>query len=96
MRTRGRRTLKPCSPAARAISRSTRQHAPPGLDDSGSAGDIAARPANPLPRDRLRQHLNQRARLIDGIGIEHAVAGFRHAIAGFDPDRRSSASGNGE
>ena len=77
-RTRGRRTLNALQSRRARDQEIARQHAPPGFDDSGSAGDIATRAANPLPRDRFRQHLNQRAGLIDGIGIEHAVAGFRH------------------
>ena len=65
-----------------------RQHAPPGLDYEGPCGNIAAGPANALPRYRFRQHLNQRTRRIHGIGIDHAVARLGHGVAGLDPDRR--------
>ena len=65
-----------------------RANAPPGGDDGGSAGDIAAGAANALPRDRFRQHLNHRTCPIDGIGIDHAIATLRHRLAGLDPDRR--------
>ncbi len=54
-----------------------RQHAPPGLRDETAGGNIAARPAHALPRNRLRQHLRHRPGQIDGIGIEHAVASRR-------------------
>ena len=88
MRSRGRRTCNLAIPAARAIRRSRAQDAPPGLDDAAACGNIAAGPAHPLPRDRFRQHLRHRTRLVDGIGIEHAVAAVGDGIAGFDPDRR--------
>ena len=62
----------------------------PGRDGDTAFGDIAATAANALPRRRLRQHLSHQAVLIDQIGIDHAVATIRHAVAGFDPGRRPS------
>ena len=74
MRSRGRRTLQSLQSRGARDQEIARPHAPPGLGDETSLGDIAARPAHALPRDRLRQHLRQRPGQIDGIGIEHAVA----------------------
>ena len=87
MRSRGRRTRSRCSPPARATSASSAPDRLPGRNKT-SRRDIAADPPNPLPRDRLRQHLHQRARQIDGIGIDHAIAAGGNGVAGLDPERR--------
>ncbi len=88
MRSRGRRTCSALNPAARAIRRSSGPDAPPGCERT-SRGDIATGPPHALPRNGLRQHLHQRPCMIDGVGIDHAVAAIRDRIAGLDPDRRN-------
>ena len=76
MRRRGRRTFSRLQPRRPRDQQIERANAPAGGDDETSGGDIAAGPANALPRYRLRQHLNHWTGLIHEVGIEHAVAPF--------------------
>ena len=47
--------------------------------------NIAATAPHALARQRLGQHLGQRAAPIHALRIHHAIAALGHGIAGFDP-----------
>ena len=95
MRSRGRRTLSLSSTGRARDQQSARTERIPLRRGRRSSGDVAAGAPDALPRHGLRQHLGERTGLLDGVGIEHAVASLRHRVAGLDPDRRV-ASGSGE
>ena len=90
MRRRGRRTCRRFQSGHSRDQQIERADRLPGADHQTALGDIAAAAANALPRRRLRQHLNQRAIVVDQIGVDHAIAAIRHPVAGLDPERRLS------
>jgi hypothetical protein len=65
-----------------------RANPPPVREKRISPRDVATDPTNALSRDRFSQCLEHRACPVHGIRIDHAVASLRHAVAGFDPNRR--------
>ena len=67
-----------------------RAHRAARTDDKPPSAISPPSAANALPRHRLRQHLNQRAIVVDQIGVDHAIAAIRHRVAGLDPERRLS------